>query len=148
MFNIGIFELFILGGLALIVIGPEKLPQLIKAVLKGISEFKKLSQDVKSTVKSEFEDAGVNLNELSSIKKSFPNKVNPTELDHYLKKAIDLMEQEKEELKQDIRKIESNNNQNNPEKSFLEYDTITENNHEFEKPDFIEDDPGEIKNKH
>ena len=86
MFNIGIFELLILGGIALMVIGPEKLPQLIKAVIKGIAKFKKLSNEVRSTVQSEFEDAGVDFDELSRLKSQLPGKIRSNEIDTYLKK--------------------------------------------------------------
>lgn len=47
MFGIGIPELIIIMVIALIVIGPSKLPELARALGKGMAEFKKATQDIK-----------------------------------------------------------------------------------------------------
>ncbi len=53
MFGIGTTELLIIILVALIVLGPSKLPEIMKAMGKGIAEFKRLSTDVKSTLDAE-----------------------------------------------------------------------------------------------
>lgn len=53
MFNIGPWELGLILLVALIVVGPGKLPEVAKAVGKGINEFKKVT----SGYKKEFQDA-------------------------------------------------------------------------------------------
>lgn len=49
MFGIGIWELMVIMALALIVIGPNKLPDLARALGKGLAEFKKASQEIKDS---------------------------------------------------------------------------------------------------
>ena len=41
MFGIGFPELILIMGIALIVVGPEKLPELAKSLAKGVMELKK-----------------------------------------------------------------------------------------------------------
>ena len=57
MFGIGSTELLIILVVALVLIGPQKLPDLMKSVGKGLSEFRRMSSDVKSTLEREIEKA-------------------------------------------------------------------------------------------
>lgn len=49
MFGIGLPELFIIVIIAIIVIGPDKLPDLARAVGKGIGEFRRATDEIKSS---------------------------------------------------------------------------------------------------
>ena len=49
MFGIGMTELIVIMVIALVVIGPSKLPDLAKALGKGLAEFKKASQEIKDS---------------------------------------------------------------------------------------------------
>jgi TatA/E family protein of Tat protein translocase len=56
MFNIGLPELLIIVAIALIVFGPNKLPELAKAFGKAMREFKKATEEVKESFAAETKD--------------------------------------------------------------------------------------------
>ncbi|PKN37563.1 MAG: twin-arginine translocase subunit TatB [Deltaproteobacteria bacterium HGW-Deltaproteobacteria-2] len=51
MFGIGMQELIIIAIIALIIVGPKKLPDLAKSLGKGFSEFKKATEGVTEDLK-------------------------------------------------------------------------------------------------
>lgn len=50
MFGIGMTEMVLIAALALIVLGPKKLPDLARSLGKGFAEFKRATNDLKSTI--------------------------------------------------------------------------------------------------
>ena len=71
MFGIGLPELVIILVVALIVFGPKKLPELAKALGRGMSEFKKASEEIKDSL---------NLNEeLREVKNDLDDSVRGVE---------------------------------------------------------------------
>ncbi len=71
MFGIGSTELIVILVVALIVIGPAKLPELAKTLGKAMGEFKRVSNDVRHTIETEM-DYEEEKKETAKLKKSMP----------------------------------------------------------------------------
>lgn len=56
MFGIGMQELIIIAIVALLIVGPKKLPDLAKTLGKGLSEFKKATDGVTDELKDALKD--------------------------------------------------------------------------------------------
>lgn len=57
MGNLGMPELIFIFALALLILGPKKLPELGKQLGRGLGEFKRASNDLKRTLEDEVEKA-------------------------------------------------------------------------------------------
>ena len=53
--SLGMPELLLIFVVALLVFGPKKLPEIGKSIGKGLSEFKKASEDLKKTIEHEMD---------------------------------------------------------------------------------------------
>ncbi len=62
MFDIGFFELMIIMGIAVVVIGPQNLPKLAKAIGKGWGEFQQTFNGLKQDVLDETEGLKQHIN--------------------------------------------------------------------------------------
>ncbi len=68
MFGIGVPELILILALALIVLGPDKLPQVAKQIARFIGELKKASEDFKKQMDVEGLDDIRELKEMADLK--------------------------------------------------------------------------------
>jgi TatA/E family protein of Tat protein translocase len=91
MFGIGMPEMILILAIALIVIGPKKLPDLAKSLGRAMREFKKATNEFKETMQID--------NELSEVKKAFDD------INEDVKQAVDL-EPEFERKSEDNAKLD------------------------------------------
>ncbi|PID77833.1 MAG: twin-arginine translocase subunit TatB [Deltaproteobacteria bacterium] len=71
--GIGMPEILIILALALIIIGPQKLPDLAKTLGKAFGEFKKSVNELKNTIEID-EDSPKNLTDIKGKKEVDPEK--------------------------------------------------------------------------
>lgn len=81
MFGIGMPELLLILAVALIVIGPKKLPDIAKALGRGLGEFKKATEEFKNTIDVESRQDTNRETLLKSGKMTPPGAASPTESD-------------------------------------------------------------------
>ncbi len=70
MFGMSMMEIILILAIALIVIGPKKLPELAKTLGRLFGEFRRTAYDFKESINldSEFDDVKKNFNDLSHKK--------------------------------------------------------------------------------
>jgi sec-independent protein translocase protein TatB len=76
MFGIGMPELILILAVALIVLGPKKLPDLAKSLGRALREFKKATTELKESIDVD--------NELTGVKKAFD------EMNDDIREAVDV----------------------------------------------------------
>ncbi|MGD2150625.1 MAG: twin-arginine translocase TatA/TatE family subunit [Desulfobacterales bacterium] len=99
MFGIGMPEMLLILAIALIVIGPKKLPDLAKSLGRAFAEFRRATSELKDSleiedelkeVKSTFDDMG------KGIKEAVDLKIDSKSEDQNLSADIDEAKKEKE----------------------------------------------------
>ncbi len=106
MFGIGMPEMLVILALALIIIGPKKLPDLAKSLGRTMREFKKATSEFKETIQLE--------GELSEVKETF------NDISSEVKDAVDLNLKPEE---QEADKTGSNDDKTEEEDSERESDS-------------------------
>ena len=77
MFGIGLPEMIIIAVVALIFIGPDKLPGVLRSIGKGLVELKRATSDVRSTVQEEMQkiEEEIELKEVRESAQDFENEL-------------------------------------------------------------------------
>lgn len=78
MFGIGLPEMILIMALALIVVGPDKLPDLARSVAKGLMELKKTAEGLKETIAAEGNPLDEIRPDLEAAAKSLKNNLLET----------------------------------------------------------------------
>jgi Tat protein translocase TatB subunit len=91
MFGIGMQELIIIAVIALIVVGPKKLPDLAKTLGKGFSEFRRaadgISDDLKQTMQNDEKPTDNSLKDSPLSKEHDDEKTKPAFANEVPKKS-------------------------------------------------------------
>ena len=77
MFGIGLPEMIIIAVVALIFIGPDKLPGVLRSIGKGLVELKRATSDVRSTVQEDMQkiEDEIELKEVRESAQDFKNEL-------------------------------------------------------------------------
>ncbi len=81
MFGIGMPEMILILAVALIVIGPKKLPGLAKSLGRALGEFKSATRDIKESISmdDEFKDVKKSFNDISAdVRGTFSDEIKTT----------------------------------------------------------------------
>ncbi len=94
MFGMGMWEILIILALALIVIGPQKLPDLAKSLGRAMREFKKATNEFKDSL-----DIDSSLNEIKNSFKDISNDDDIEKKDKISQEKVDDLEKSYKEWK-------------------------------------------------
>ena len=77
MFGIGLPEMMIIAVVALVFIGPDKLPGVLRSIGKGLVQLKRATSDVRSTVQDEMNkiEDEIELKDVRESAQSFSNEL-------------------------------------------------------------------------
>ncbi len=137
MFGIGMPEMLLLLAIALVVIGPKKLPDLAKSLGRAMREFKKATNELKDTMQidSELADVKKAFNDIGDdVKETIDPKIEPQ------KKSDNQVTPEISESEQ--KENNDFNNLKNLKQAFDDMDTASEPT-DTDETDRVDQDPKE-----
>ncbi|MBU3914243.1 twin-arginine translocase TatA/TatE family subunit [bacterium] len=101
----GMTEMLIIGAIALIILGPKKMPDIARAIGRGLAEFRKATNEFKKTVTNEFDNAtGSEVRELSDMARQLKKKNTGKNIEDYLETAADVLDGANKDKKKDAEK--------------------------------------------
>ena len=119
MFGIGLPEMIIIAVVALVFIGPDKLPGVLRSIGKGLVELKRATSDVRSTVQDEMHkiEEEIELKDVRESAQNFSNELGgvANKMDPLSLSKLSSGEQ-LEKIADAIDKTENNDSEDQPEK--------------------------------
>tara|TARA_B100000945_G_C20375215_1_gene594208 strand:+ start:708 stop:1172 length:465 start_codon:yes stop_codon:yes gene_type:complete len=149
MFGIGLPEMIIIAIVALIFIGPDKLPGVLRSIGKGLVELKRATSDVRSTVQEEMQkiEEEIELKEVRESTEDFKNelggvasKIDPLTLSKFnsedREEVISESSDDSEKDKIQTEMVSENKESDNTNDAFEidKKDAISKNVESFENP--------------
>ncbi len=120
MFGIGLPEMIIIAAVALIFIGPDKLPGVLRSIGKGLVELKRSTSDVRSTVQDEMNkiEEEIELKDVRESAQDFSNELGgvANKMDPLALSKMSSGEQ-LEKIADAIDKTENNDSEDQPEEN-------------------------------
>ena len=119
MFGVGLPEMMIIAVVALLVIGPDKLPGVLRSIGKGLVQLKRATSDVRTTVQDEMNkiEDEIELKDVRESAQSFSNELGgvASKMDPLSLSKLSSGEQ-LEKIADAIDKNENNDSEDQPEK--------------------------------
>ena len=119
MFGVGLPEMMIIAVVALLVIGPDKLPGVLRSIGKGLVQLKRATSDVRTTVQDEMNkiEDEIELKDVRESAQSFSNELGGVAnmMDPLALSKMSSGEQ-LEKIADEIDKTENNDSEDQPEK--------------------------------
>ena len=147
MFGIGLPEMIIIAVVALVFIGPDKLPGVLRSIGKGLVELKRATSDVRSTVQDEMHkiEEEIELKDVRESAQNFSNELGgvANKMDPLSLSKLSSGEQ-LENIADAIDKTEKNDSEDQPEK---EITSIKLDPRELSPADFPDPDIGTADTK-
>jgi Tat protein translocase TatB subunit len=115
MFGIGMPELLLILAVALIVLGPKKLPEIAKSLGKAMGEFKRATNDLKQTIEQEtgLDEVRQSLNE---TKRDLQKSLHEESTSVYKPEPFDTQKTEIDAVEEDPNKPAPASPEDEPEK--------------------------------
>ena len=112
MFNIGFTELLVIGAIALMILGPEKLPGLFRTLAQWSVKARRTVNEFKGTFEQEIDKiAGEEMKELRKLKSELgvplSRRINSEQLSSYLEKGANALEKSNAEFKAETEGLDS-----------------------------------------
>ena len=119
MFGVGLPEMMIIAVVALVFIGPDKLPGVLRSIGKGLVQLKRATSDVRTTVQDEMNkiEDEIELKDVRESAQSFSNELGgvANKMDPLALSKMSSGEQ-LEKIADAIDKTENNDSEDQPEK--------------------------------
>ena len=119
MFGVGLPEMMIIAVVALLVIGPDKLPGVLRSIGKGLVQLKRATSDVRTTVQDEMNkiEDEIELKDVRESAQNFSNELGgvANKMDPLSLSKLSSGEQ-LEKIADAIDKTENNDSEDQPEK--------------------------------